>query len=31
MTRTQAARPNYAFQFVMLSWIVLGFYLALSF
>jgi hypothetical protein len=30
MTRTHAARPNYAFQLVMLSWIVLGFYMALN-
>jgi hypothetical protein len=30
MSRTQAARPNHAFQLVMLSWIVLGFWMALS-
>jgi hypothetical protein len=30
MTRTQAARPNYAFQLIMLAWVVLGFYLAVS-
>jgi hypothetical protein len=30
MNRTAAARPNYAFQMLMLAWICLGFYMAVS-
>jgi hypothetical protein len=30
MTRAEAFRPNYAFQLLMLSWVVLGFWMALS-